>query len=707
MRCEVMAIVLSTVALGGRAAAAPAPEAPPATFRQLSSPHLTLATDLSAPEARAALRAFEAAWALDEEFVLPSNQPRSGRVDVVLLCDEADYRALAPPPLRDHGGYYRERGVDRDASPLVVLRRWPSDTTDDLRRRFQHELTHRAVGHHFPGAPPWLNEGLAEFYSTMRVDGGQVIIGAPPRPGSSPALPTVEELLAADFVTFQAPARRAAFYRAAWALVHFLKHGSRDNGQRFVDFENFVAAGHPVEAAWKRYFGHLVLAQLDRDLGASVARPTLSAIRVPASVTAATTINGERALSEEEVFLLRVRLRSWQGDAARKLVEADLAAAHRAAPDSPSVHYWSALLLLAADREAEAEQELRVVLAARPDDPGALLELAELLLRRVVREPGEHDLRPLDPLVARLARRASSQAALAFLARFHQRAGDLQRSAAFFQRAVEKGCSDCAGSYAGVLFALGQREAAAEMLERWLSAAVEVKPIWRVRLAAWKQGRDAIAEERAACDGADSRACVPIAAAYFEGAPVPWDPALAASLLERACHAGVMDGCDDLAAEIAGPNIVADGAHRRELLSQACARGSMTSCNNLGDALEKGRLGPPDLPLAVAFYTRACDGGEIWGCMSLADVHRRGAGVPVDAARALLYLRRAGKLAPERLRRSLVNSCYGEDAGACGLLTVLYTAGVTTVPDEAHAAAFRDLACRMGDQSSCSGSSAH
>lgn len=42
---------------------------------------------------------------------------------------------------------------------------------------FVHELTHRVVATCFPGAPAWLDEGLARFFETLRVREGELVLG--------------------------------------------------------------------------------------------------------------------------------------------------------------------------------------------------------------------------------------------------------------------------------------------------------------------------------------------------------------------------------------------------------------------------------------------------------------------------------------------------------------------------------------------------
>jgi hypothetical protein len=60
-----------------------------------------------------------------------------------------------------------------------------------------HELMHRALGE----TPPWLNEGMAQYFSTLRLEDDRAVLGDPsPDATAVPPslLPTVSELTGAD-----------------------------------------------------------------------------------------------------------------------------------------------------------------------------------------------------------------------------------------------------------------------------------------------------------------------------------------------------------------------------------------------------------------------------------------------------------------------------------------------------------------------------
>src|SRR5262249_43833732 len=151
---------------------------------------------------------------------------------------------------------------------------------------FQHELTHYFTWRTLGAIPVWLNEGLADYHSTLVVDQGFAYFGAP-RPDRGFAetveleraeyrgsyrtmaeirsVPSVAWLLGSSPRTFRpaSPNRRASrsdhrtqrfAYYGAYALVHLLKH-SPAYRERFRDFLSEIRRGQRAPVAWSRCFG--------------------------------------------------------------------------------------------------------------------------------------------------------------------------------------------------------------------------------------------------------------------------------------------------------------------------------------------------------------------------------------------------------------------------------------------------------------------
>jgi tetratricopeptide (TPR) repeat protein len=110
-----------------------------------------------------------------------------------------------------------------------------------------HEFVHFLVGNSLIDAPLWLNEGLAEFYSTFETsnDDQKVAIGKPivwhlAALGQGKMLP-LRTLLAVDHKSphYNESSKAGVFYAQSWALTHYLMLGN--GGKRQAQLGRFIA----------------------------------------------------------------------------------------------------------------------------------------------------------------------------------------------------------------------------------------------------------------------------------------------------------------------------------------------------------------------------------------------------------------------------------------------------------------------------------
>src|SRR5215208_4037180 len=196
---------------------------------------------------------------------------------VVVFPDDASYAPFKPriggQVARGVAGYFQP-GTDINYITLTRDGDLALDPSTLL-----HEYTHLLVNNHFRGAPLWLKEGLAEFYSTARLsdDGRRLTLGeAPerrPRELRQRELLPLPTLLALDQAspTYDDPAQRALFYAQSWALVHYLSEARGGRGGALARFTDLLAEGTKVEDALREAFG-LSVAELDAGLVAYVKR---------------------------------------------------------------------------------------------------------------------------------------------------------------------------------------------------------------------------------------------------------------------------------------------------------------------------------------------------------------------------------------------------------------------------------------------------
>ncbi len=169
-------------------------------------------------------------------------------VRVYLFRRQTDFH-----PFRDNDsvrGFYRP-AQDRD---MIVLH----ESADDLLRVAFHEYTHLVLHRSRVALPLWLDEGLAEFFSTAVVDGRNMMTGRPV-PSHVATLRTIRLV---PLSKLEEVDRDSAFYRDAhalfygesWALVHMLA-SERPYSERFPEWLVAITTGIKAADATRRIYG--------------------------------------------------------------------------------------------------------------------------------------------------------------------------------------------------------------------------------------------------------------------------------------------------------------------------------------------------------------------------------------------------------------------------------------------------------------------
>ena len=142
---------------------------------EVASDHFTVVSDL--PREEVQYTAYELEASLDALTQISFEHPRIPveRTTVVIFRSSSDYHAFRPE--LTGGTFYKRLPNDPEASRVVVVY---DSLTPETRKPFIHELTHDLIDRNLGAVPPWLNEGWAEYYSTLRVEDGKVVIGESP-----------------------------------------------------------------------------------------------------------------------------------------------------------------------------------------------------------------------------------------------------------------------------------------------------------------------------------------------------------------------------------------------------------------------------------------------------------------------------------------------------------------------------------------------
>jgi tetratricopeptide (TPR) repeat protein len=267
-----------------------------------------------------------------------------------------------------------------DVDPFLVVRAEDEETNAPL---FLHELTHWLVAICFPSAPLWLNEGLATFYETSKLDGDSLRIGFPNamfvdgRSGygydsegevfelyslkRAPSLETLRKLESPEFY------EDSANYLASWVAVHLMQLGDRTLEKPFARYLAALHEGNDDETAWLKGFATIDMESRYRvhltDRYVWAARPI---------VAAEPEVKSIRSMTRSEVALLLSQFYDWEDRTGAKLARAYLRLAHHQAPNAIEPIVYLGALAHARSKDDDAHEWFERALAIDPANPDAL-----------------------------------------------------------------------------------------------------------------------------------------------------------------------------------------------------------------------------------------------------------------------------------------------------------------------------------------------
>lgn len=463
-----------------------------AAWRELRSPHFILRTDLGEADAAERLTEFERIYGAFEDVAYPHEPKPRGTIQIILFASEGEYERFSP---QGAAAFFTTSPNDPERPPTLVL---PQGLSDGVRALFQHELSHRFVAFYFPAAPTWLNEGMAEFYSSLRLDAERVYIGEPlldrflitgdrwstvrvdDRSNvlavPTGALPSLDVLRSFDQATFyaedgggprsrEAKLRVTANYTAAWGLVHLLQVGRQDLHARFLRYlRALTEATRDPAAAWNDAYGDLPPGELQRAFNAFVGTQEVEIVSRPYAPRPPVE-QAARAMSAAEVHVLRARLHDWSDAGSRRAAEPHLALAVAAAPDHPEPRLARGLIRLASGDVDGCRADLSRAVDLAPSDPRYLFPLAAVLTRAELDLPeGARVWDEIEPLVKLLEHRASTTMQLNFLAAYSTVRGRFARALRYAERAIssQASCEACYDTLAELFAAEGQLPSAVQ-----------------------------------------------------------------------------------------------------------------------------------------------------------------------------------------------------------------------------------------------------
>lgn len=226
---------------------AAAPAADPAWVR-LRSAHFELYTTAGERTGRQAILYFEQVRGFFEKF--SGMKPKDDvEIRIIVFHSEQEFRRYRP---NDFASAFYQPARDRD---YIVLRQMESGRDPTV----VHEYVHLLVKHAGGELPVWLNEGIADLYSTLAPVGDRIQIGGL-IPGRSQTLLDkpwlkLETLFAVgqDSPHYNEKDRAGIFYAQSWALTHMLNLAEEYRGKA-QEFLKALGNGDDAAAAFERVY---------------------------------------------------------------------------------------------------------------------------------------------------------------------------------------------------------------------------------------------------------------------------------------------------------------------------------------------------------------------------------------------------------------------------------------------------------------------
>jgi tetratricopeptide (TPR) repeat protein len=234
----------------------------------LTTPHFEMYTTNGAGSGTRALQVFERVRAFFLE-ASPTKQAPDTPVRIIAFRSEKEFT-----PYRPNGGAtaYYQRSRKRD---YIVMQ----DLSTDNYRTAVHEYTHLIVEHAGMQLPIWLNEGLADLYSSLEPRGDQTIVGRPLE--GHLQLLMQEKWLDLSLLTsvqqdspyYNERNKMAIFYAQSWALTHMLALG-KEYHAGFPRFLSAICSGKSAEMSLANVYGK-TLGQVRDDLNGYFRKATI------------------------------------------------------------------------------------------------------------------------------------------------------------------------------------------------------------------------------------------------------------------------------------------------------------------------------------------------------------------------------------------------------------------------------------------------
>ena len=257
--------------------------AEPSPWLEINSSHFTVITDAGEKKGREVALRFEQMRAVFGALLGKERLNQSIPLTILAFKNDKSYYQVAPLAHVQAQGRLQAQPIER---PRIFSSRRGSGLhraesfEEESWRAVAHDFAAMLLNYNYPPAQGWFDEGLAEYFSSIRVDNKQVELGADPEllPSSTQDLlgnqhdthpaKSLTELLGAqvwlsipDLFTMKhdtsprnAGTHHTLYYAESWIVMHYLLHEQKlpETGAYF----NLVLNQHvPVEEAIQKAYG--------------------------------------------------------------------------------------------------------------------------------------------------------------------------------------------------------------------------------------------------------------------------------------------------------------------------------------------------------------------------------------------------------------------------------------------------------------------
>ncbi len=254
--------LLSALLLLASSLAAAAPEG----WVEVKSPHFSVLTDAGADQGRKIALRFEQMRAVFGQVFRRSKISLPVPLQIVAFRSTKEMRPFVPvfqgKPVEVSGFFQSADDRSYILLDMNAQNKWEA---------VFHEYAHQLLNGNFPRMAPWFDEGFAQYFAAMQIDGDAYRIGDPPEGAwltlqRNRLMPTLALFsVAHQSETYNRSGDpRQLFYSQSWLLVHLLFDQNRIN--QVYQYCKMVNEQHvPVEQASERALGKTPQ-QLDKDL---------------------------------------------------------------------------------------------------------------------------------------------------------------------------------------------------------------------------------------------------------------------------------------------------------------------------------------------------------------------------------------------------------------------------------------------------------